>query len=268
MAREKKQEEEFDTGGWINTFADLMNLLLCFFVLLFSMSTVDEVKYEQLVASLSNSVSIFDGGEMAFGEGALIASGATQLSQLDSYTSDMGKASESEEEKDPLEEYEEAKAKQQQDKTEELYGEIMDMSEKKNIDGAIDVQMDEEGYQYVLISLSGSILFDSGSAEIRKDARQVLSKVGDILKVYNSHTIEIEGHTDSIPIHNANFENNVWLSTARATKVFEYFVDNKGLSPKSLKATGRGEYNPVADNGTEKGRARNRRVEIKIYTSE
>lgn len=70
-----------------------MNLLLCFFVLLYSMSSVDEVKYSELVASMSNSFSIFSGGAQSIGEGQLISSGATQLNNLDEYYSDMGKAS-------------------------------------------------------------------------------------------------------------------------------------------------------------------------------
>ena len=101
----KKQEEEIKTDGWKDTFSDLMNLLLCFFVLLFSMSNVDEVKYAELVASLSNSFSIFNGGAQAIGEGVLVSSGATQLNNLDEYFSDMGKANESENEEDPLSEF-------------------------------------------------------------------------------------------------------------------------------------------------------------------
>ena len=267
MAKKKKQEEEFNTDGWKDTFSDLMNLLLCFFVLLFSMSTVDEEKYEQLVASLSNSVSIFSGGEKAFGKGALISSGATQLSNLDKYTTDMGKANESETKSDPQKEFEDAKMQQRKEDIEDVHDEVSDMAQNKNIDGEIDLQIDEEGYQYVMISLSGAILFDSGSDTIKEDAKKILSKVGDILKVYDDRTIEIEGHTDNIPIHNANFANNVWLSTARATRVFEYFKDKKGLSPKTMKATGRGEYDPVGNNKTEAGRAKNRRVVIKIYSN-
>lgn len=90
----KKQEEEIKTDLWKDTFSDLMNLLLCFFVLLYSMSSVDEVKYSELVASMSNSFSIFSGGAQSIGEGQLISSGATQLNNLDEYYSDMGKASE------------------------------------------------------------------------------------------------------------------------------------------------------------------------------
>ena len=85
-----KEETEIKTDGWKDTFSDLMNLLLCFFILLYSMSSIDEAKYAELVASLSNSVSIFSGGEKAIGQGQLISSGATQLNNLDEYYSDMG----------------------------------------------------------------------------------------------------------------------------------------------------------------------------------
>jgi chemotaxis protein MotB len=107
MAKKNKQEQEIKTDGWKDTFSDLMNLLLCFFVLLFSMSTVNEVKYAELVASLSNSFSIFSGGAQALGEGQLISSGATQLNNLDDYYSDMGKAAEDTDSDDPMEEVKE-----------------------------------------------------------------------------------------------------------------------------------------------------------------
>ncbi len=113
MAKAKKQETEIKTDGWKDTFSDLMNLLLCFFVLLYSMSNLDEVKYAELVASMSNSFSIFSGGAQALGDGNLISSGATQLSNLDDYYTDMGKAAESENETDPSKEYEKEKAAEQ-----------------------------------------------------------------------------------------------------------------------------------------------------------
>ena len=174
MARAKKQEEEIKTDGWKDTFSDLMNLLLCFFVLLFSMSNVDEVKYAELVASLSNSFSIFSGGAQAIGDGVLVSSGATQLNNLDEYYSDMGKASESDVESDPLAEFVEELEKQQRNKTEQLYNEIVEQAEQQRLEDSVDVSIDDS-YQYVMVSLSGDLLFESGSAEIPDGAKKVLS---------------------------------------------------------------------------------------------
>lgn len=261
MARQKKPEEEIKTDLWKDTFSDLMNLLLCFFVLLYSMSVVDEVKYAELVASLSNSFSIFSGGAQAIGEGQLVSSGATQLNNLDEYYSDMGKAAEETDADDPLAE---VKQQQKQDTT-GLYSDIVGNVEQNRVEDTVSVTMDEN-YQYVMISLSGGILFDSGSAEIRSGAKPILSRVSYILKRYQDRQIKIEGHTDNVPIHTSEFPSNLWLSTARATKVLEYFVEHKNLKAEHMEASGRGDVDPVATNDTAAGRAKNRRVEIKIYT--
>ena len=97
-------------------------------------------------------------------------------------------------------------------------------------------------------------------------AKQILSRVGTILKSYSNRRIKIEGHTDNVPIKNSEYGSSLWLSTARATKVLEYLIDKKHLNDKNLEASGRGDVDPVASNGTAAGRAKNRRVEIKIYT--
>ena len=99
MGRRKKSSGGDGGGGspaWMATFSDLMNLLLCFFVLLFSMSSVDAEKYAQVVASLSNTFSMFDGGGSSVGEGQLISSGVSQLHQLENYTYNTGQPTENE----------------------------------------------------------------------------------------------------------------------------------------------------------------------------
>lgn len=277
MARKKHEEEQAPEAGWINTFADLMNLLLCFFVLLFSMSTVDADKYEQLVTSMTESINIFDGGGAAVNDGAFIASGTDQLVSISEYFNefeesgqkdatlndvDSGKTSDSNTKEDAYKKKEEA---DRIERTEELYGEVQAEARKKSIDDQIDINVDKQ-YQYVQISLNGAILFDSGEAEIKKSSIPLLSKVGDILKIYDSHYIKIEGHTDNVKISSAKYRNNMWLSTARATEVFEYLRNEKGLSPKTMEPTGKSSYEPIASNDTSKGRAQNRRVELKIYT--
>lgn len=265
MAKEKKQEQEIKTDGWKDTFSDLMNLLLCFYVMLFAMSNVDQVKYAELVASMSNSFSIFSGGAQAIGEGKLVSSGATQLNNLDEYYSDMGKASESQVEDDPIAEYEKQQMEKKKKQTEALYSDVVEKTETNRLEDSLDVTIDDN-YNYVMISLSGGVLFESGSAEVQPGAKQILSRVASILKSYNDKRIKIEGHTDNVPISNSEYSSNLWLSTARATKVLEYMVEHRNLDDKHLEASGRGEADPVASNETAAGRAKNRRVEIKIYS--
>ena len=151
------------------------------------------------------------------------------------------------------------------------------MAESEQMAEQIETQAQESGIQnqvevdfnaqYVLLTLNGALLFDSGSAEIREDAYPLVDKIGAILNNYNANIIEIEGHTDNVPISGGKFENNNVLSMYRALTVADYIRQITTLNPGLLKSSGRGDYVPVADNTTPEGRARNRRVEIKIYNS-
>lgn len=288
MARKKREEEQGISAGWINTFADLMNLLLCFFVLLFSMSTVDADKYEQLVTSMTESINIFKGGGKAIGEGAFVSNGTDQLVSISKYFKeyeDMGDDSQNKEGQDTKQDsgtekadsnnntegnktaeeiYEEKKAQEQRQAAEALYGEVTERAQTKDIEDDISVNIDKQN-QYVQISLNGALLFETGDVEIKKSMRPLMSKVGDILRQFKTHRIKIEGHTDNVPI-SGKYSNNMMLSTARANTVFQYLKDKKKIPPQSMEISGYGEFAPVASNKTAKGRAQNRRVEIKIYT--
>ena len=264
MARKRQDDPPKGSPAWMNTFSDLMNLLLCFFVLLFSMSSVDEDKYDQLLASLNSSFSIFSGGGSAIGEGQLISSGVSQLNKLDSYVSEMGYEAEEEvdsDETDPMKYLEE----QRKELSEEMFDEITELTEKYKIDQKVDVKIDGHN-QYIKLSIGGSVLFDSGVAEIKQEALPILNKIGDILDEYSDCLIKIEGHTDNASITtNIKFADNMDLSAARAISVWNYLTDKKGLDPSTLEASGRSEFDPIASNDTPEGRAKNRRVEIKIY---
>lgn len=280
MARKKREEEKGIEGGWINTFADLMNLLLCFFVLLFSMSTVDADKYEQLVTSMSERINIFDGGGNSVGQGPFVTVGTKQVVALSQYFNEFATSGSSDEKENsnqnselgtqPIDEsiekkVEEKKAEEQKKKAEAIYKDVSEAARKSNIEDEITINTDKNN-QYVQISLNGGILFDSGQAALKGSAKSLLNKVGDILKMYEQHMIKIEGHTDDVKITGGMYRSNRWLSTARATEVLDYLVDKKNLEPSSLEASGLGEYYPIASNKTAKGRAQNRRVELKIYT--
>lgn len=269
MAKRKKKDSGGGGGSpaWMATFSDLMNLLLCFFVLLFAFSSVDAEKFAEIAASFNNSFSILDGGAEAIGDGKLISQGISQLDNLSEYYNEVGLEADKEksEENDVETKYREKVAEEEKKETENLYEKVVEAAEKKQVADTVELNIDKNN-QYVRIRLNGAILFDTGADTIKKEALPILSKIGDILKTYDRHLIIVEGHTDNVPISNSKYESNMWLSTARATRVFEYLTTEKKLDPKTLEASGRGEYEPIAKNSTSDGRAKNRRVEIKIYT--
>lgn len=268
MARKKKQADApAGAPAWMATFSDLMNLLLCFFVILFSMSSVDVAKYEEVAASLSKSFSIFNGGKQSIGEGQLISTGMTQLTDLGEQTYDVGKASEDQEVEngDPLAEARKQLEEERIEELDKVYDKVVESTQANKIEQYVNVTIDDS-HTYVCLTLSGSVLFDSGSAEIVEESLPILDRVGTILKTYDEHLIYIEGHTDSRPIHNSYFASNNELSWARANSVWEYMVNRKHLDPVTLVSAGRSEYEPIATNKTAEGRAKNRRVTIKIYS--
>lgn len=278
MARKKRQENApKGSPAWMTTFSDLMNLLLCFFVLLFSMSSVDVEKFTLVIASLQSSFSILPSGGASIGDGVLVSAGISQLENFDIYfqvsdssqnginggneeTDDDAQNTETPAEVDIEKEYREQALSESEKMKEEIEKEV----NSYGIQNQVEVDFNAE---YVSLTLNGAILFDSGKAEIRTDALSLIDKIGKILETYDSNIIEIEGHTDNVPMRSGRYEDNNVLSMYRALTVADYIRDNTSLNPANIKSSGRGEYVPIADNATEEGRARNRRVEIKVYNS-
>lgn len=266
MAKKKEDPPPAGSPAWMATFSDLMNLLLCFFVLLYAMSSVDEQKFEQVVASFSKTFSIFSGGASSIGDGMLVSNGVSQLNELSEYINSTG-AGETDEQSENV--YLEAEA-EVLDKMEEMELQASEQLAEKIEEAAdeYDVKNDmtiEFNSQYVKLTLKGSLLFDSGQAKLKEEAYPVLEKLAIILQKYAESEIAIEGHTDNVPISTSKFASNNELSSARALAVFYYLMDHSNLDPAIVSYTGRGEYCPIADNSTPEGRAMNRRVEIKIY---
>lgn len=301
----KKEEFKLPPGTpepWMSTFSDMMTLLMCFFVLLFSMSTVDAAKFEEVAKSFQSTFSIFKGGAQAIGDGILVSNGVSQLNMLDEFINSSGKTAEADA-KDPekLDKTEQASADvaptdastaaameaaevlgltQQEvqdlkETVEQIEEEKLKLSEAlaERIEEAVAENMIEDkvdvsvNADYVLLTFNGAFLFDSGKADLKADALPVLNKVGVILARYAQWDIEIEGHTDSVPLNGGRYENNDVLSSYRALAVFDYLTENSSIDPGTVKHSGRGEYMPIADNATPEGRAKNRRVEIKVYNS-
>ena len=270
MAKRKPEDPPAGLPAWMATFSDLMNLLLCFFVMLFSMSSIDANKWNAMAAAMSNSAfSIFNAGSTAIGEGILISNGVSQLNDLDEYISNAGRNADSETDSDNYEKYESAAALEEAlneknlQSNEELSETVQEAIDENSLADQVNVSFTA---QYVQLSMKGALLFDSGSAVLMDQSKPVLDKVGVILERYGSDAvIEIEGHTDNVPIHNSKFADNEELSSARALSVFYYLVENTSLDPSNLRHAGMGDRTPVADNSTDEGRSKNRRVEIRIY---
>lgn len=264
MAKRKPEEAPPGAPAWQTTFSDLMNLLLCFFVLLFSMSSVDAEKFQELVASFSQTFSVLpSGGSTLTDSGVLVSSGASQLNALSTKYNNTGLNSSGDVTQDvesAYEEYQKEGLAQSEQMAEDIEAGLHD----KNLSDVVEVTATNK---YVLLNMNGAILFENAKADLGEEAISIIDRVADVIKKYDDNVISIEGHTDNIQINNAEFPNNMMLSLHRAYAVFSYFVYEKGFDPTTLMSTGRGESVPIASNSTPEGRAQNRRVEIKIYNN-
>ena len=289
MGKKKEDAPPPGSPAWMSTFSDLMNLLLCFFVLLFSMSTIDEAKLNEIIASLNSSFSVFSGGATSIGEGILISNGVSQLNELDNYISSTGRAADSQSQDTQMQIYNtDSGGKENNEAVEDNSGtmtieqaaeaveaarlssneELAELIGEAIADSRISDQVDVSfTSQYVMLTMKGSILFAPGSATLNEDCKPVLDRVATILERYARGEIEINGHTDNVPMNSAKYPSNEELSSARALSVFYYIVETSSLDPTLIKHSGFGERVPIADNSTEAGRARNRRVEIRIYNN-
>ncbi|MST74552.1 flagellar motor protein MotB [Roseburia sp. MUC/MUC-530-WT-4D] len=268
MARKKKEEGSKGSPAWMSTFSDLMNLLLCFFVLLYSMSTVDAEKFQEVIASLQSSVSILPSGGASIGEGQMISAGVRQLEFLDSYYSEMANSktddANDENTQDGTNNVYEAYKEQELAESEQMASEIQDAVKQSGIEEQVDIDFNSE---YVQLNLSGAILFETGQSDLMTEAYPLMDKIDTILEKYKDNLIEVEGHTDNVPIHNSKYPDNNVLSMYRALSVADYMRGATDIDPSHIKSSGRGDYVPIADNSTTEGRALNRRVVIKIYNS-
>ncbi len=218
----------------MTTYGDLITQILIFFVLLFSFSNVDRDKFTAAMLSLQGSLGIIDGG-MTLQEGDLMEQGEIGEIMI---------------------------SVQEQREFELLHERVEEIISEDDLNG-IQVNLDERG---LVIRFVEGVLFDSGKADIKNEARAILDKIAPLLIDTHRH-IRIEGHTDNLPINTREFPSNWELSTARAVNVVKYFIEKHNFSPYILSAAGYGEYRPIAPNDSDKNRALNRRVDIIILKS-
>jgi chemotaxis protein MotB len=222
---------------WVTTFGDLMSLLLCFFVLLLSFSEMDRQKYKQVAGSM----------ERAFGIQRKQNVSESPRSGLKMIAKDFDQEAVATRVKQYI-------GKELEEDFSDLYSSIEN-----------DFEI-EAGKDKLTIRLMGESTFDSGKAEIRPELKPLLLRIGQILASETTGDIIISGHTDNVPVRGGPFQSNLKLSIARAATVAQFLLDQKTIDPKRLSTMGFGKYRPIADNLTEAGRRKNRRVEIIVGT--
>lgn len=225
MARRVARQLERDTktghDRWLVSYSDFITLLFAFFVVMYSISQVNEEKYRTLTQTLNDTFiqrSVNDSSSEAEEK-----DNDVELASLDDLQSSLEN--------------------------------VLDSPAS----GVVAFSANEN---WIELTLPSELLFESGSAETKKEAIQIFNQISDLVAEYENE-IQVVGHTDNVPISNQNYKNNWYLSSARAVAIVNY-LSFQGVSPERLSAIGFGEYRPVADNSSEEGRAKNRRVVLRV----
>lgn len=242
-ARRSKTASGTSHERWLVSYADFVTLLLAFFVTMYALTRLDTEKLGVAQQSINRALSA-----PAFLGGFPVESGLDKSAS--GLSGDLVGAT--------------LVRTPPSSEIEEVTKTVREELKEKIDKGEVNLLHTGKG---LVLRLPEFLFFDSGQATVRPEARPLLDKLAGILKLIPNHIV-IEGHTDNRPIHTPQFPSNWELSTARAAALVRYFVEEHHLDPERFGAAGYGEYHPVADNGEDKGRQANRRVELIIRPTE
>lgn len=236
MSRRKIEKKQI-SQSWLTTYSDMVTLILTFFVLLYSFSIIDNERFRRIAYSLQN---------------ALMGGGEQSIFQYDQHSGEVPIVGEN------------TASENDQKKREGMYETVAEFVEENSLGEYVTIK---ESIRGVIIEFKDKILFDTGKAVIKDEGVPALMKIGELLDRL-PNKIVIEGHTDNVPIHTAQFPSNWELSAARALRVLWYLTENRGINPNRCSAAAYGEHSPIDSNDTPEGRAQNRRVNILILTED
>jgi chemotaxis protein MotB len=236
--------EDEGEGGWMASYSDLMTDLLAIFVVLFSFAMINQSIVKSMATAEQNISPAFESlstQDALSSQESLLTSQDGILSGQDDTSSDQSNLN-------------------------ELIESINSYITEAELSELLSVT--KQGDHQIMLRVAGSVLFDSGRADINTNADQLLERLSNILTGYadSIEMIRIEGHTDNRPTNPNLFDSNWELSTSRAVNVLRRLLDISSLGPEKFSAVGYGEHHPVADNDTTSGRAKNRRVDFIIET--
>ncbi len=233
MRRKKRQEEHENHERWLVSYADFITLLFAFFVVMYSVSQVNEGKYKVLSNSLEAAFRVEPRSVAPVQVGEPGAAGSEAIAIF----KPEGEAV-------------------IQTMTQSLRKQLQPLVEQ----GLLTLR---DGKEWLEIAINNRILFPSGSTKLLPDATMLLSLLAEVLGKFPV-PVQVEGHTDNVPIHTPLYPSNWELSAARAATVARLLAEH-GVAPERLAATGYGETRPVASNDRADGRAENRRVVLRIF---
>lgn len=239
--RPKKTEEQGSAGApaWMATFSDMMTLLLTFFILLYSISSLDAVKFKEISQSLQSVLS----GQTS--NTIIEEQGPNDELPLDNPTYDR-----EEDDLDP----------QVTDSTLEMYNQVKEYVATEGLEAEVTVSLNKSG---IFVNIREAILFEPGEAVIKDGGRDLLGNLEGLFLQFENEIV-VEGHTDNVPQYSVRYPTNWELSSGRALAVVRYLSEEKSIPGTRLSAVGYSQYRPIAPNDTDANRALNRRVNLLI----
>jgi len=258
MSRKREHEAEKENGDrWLLTYSDLITLLMIFFVVLYSMSKVDAQRFAAVAESLNKAL----GGGPAKIELAKSQVGPSlfQTGTPSAKTTVPGKGTDPNNTAKPDANAGQGNSEAEKMSIDAIKAKLDKFAADNGIQTTLVTSIEERG---LVVSIQETLLFESGSADITAQARDILEKVSTVLAAAPNQ-IKVEGHTDNLPINTAKFPSNWELSVIRSTNVL-HILQHDGISPDRLSATGYGEFRPISSNDTDAGRGKNRRIDLII----
>lgn len=235
MRRKKQRAGKSNLERWLLTYADLITLLMIFFVVMYALSSINAKKFQAVAMSLSNAMG---GGHSVLNQPGSSIAGITGI---DNQFVDLAEVND----------------------MERIRQQLQDYIDENGLGGKVTVNVEERG---VVLSFQDVALFPLGSAELTPYAKEMIGKMGQILSQTKQY-LRVEGHTDNLPINTRQFPSNWELSVARATSVVQELIHVLKIAPERLSASGYGEFRPRVANDSDEHRQQNRRVDIVVLRS-